>query len=326
VVDVVRMRSSGWERWLGGLAAFAGWAALVVGGPVSGQDQPGVARPVAEQDPPAAAGDSSSGNRTIRPGDSIQVSVLNESSISGTFRVGGDGRINYPLLGRLEVASASLEEVARQIEKRLEQDYIRDAVVSANLSSRQQNSVFVYGAVRNQGGVTFDPQDGLTLGKAIARVGGTQESADTSEVEIQRADGNDLDSDKVNLDRSQEYELEDGDIVVVPAKPEIVASEVMRQVEAEEEPMGRVVVSGEVKREGIVDVPLEEGADILEVIVRSGGFSRLARPSKVKVRRERPDGTHESITVDVEEIQKAGGGEGFQVRAGDTIFVPESIF
>ena len=270
---------------------------------------------------------SVSSDRTVREGDSIAVSVLGEGSISGSFKVGNDGKVNYPLLGRIQVSGRSIDQIAADIEVLLEKDLIRDAVVSVTMSDRQVDSVFVFGAVRNQGSIAFDPEEGITLGRAVARVGGASETANIASVKIQRAKDSDLNSIMANLNNQQELPLEDGDIVIVPSKPEIVAESVRASVAvAEEVQTGRVVVSGEVNREGIIEVPLEGGIDILEAIALSGGFTRLARPSKVKVRREVSEGVHETATVDVDEMRKAESGNGFRVYAGDTIFVPESFF
>lgn len=267
-------------------------------------------------------------DQKIRVGDSIAVSVLGEASISGSFRVGNDGKVNYPLLGRVQVEGRSIDEAAAEIERLLETDYIRDAVVSVTMSDRQEDSIFVFGAVRNQGGITFDPEEGLTLGRAVARVGGASEAANVVRVEIQRAKDDDLTSIIANLNSQQDLPLENGDIIIVPSKPEVVAETVRESMVQVEEriPTGRVVVSGEVSREGIIEVPLETGMDILEVIALSGGFTRLARPSKVRIRREVSEGVHETTTVDVDQMRKAESGSGFRVFAGDTIFVPESIF
>ena len=268
-----------------------------------------------------------SGEQTIRSGDSISVGVLEEGAISGSFKVGKDGGINYPLLGRVLVAGNTLDETAKQIEAALEQDYLRDALVSVTMAARQENSVFIFGAVRGQGAVAFDPAEGMTLGRAIALMGGTDETADTSKVEIQRSDTERPSESRVNLNSQQELVLEDGDIVVVGRKPEIVAQAVrdsFSQKEAVE--MGRVIVSGQVNREGIVEVPLEGGLSMLEVMAMAGGSTRLARLSRVKVNRKMPDGSDESYTVDVDKIRKIGGEESFTVLAGDRIYVPESIF
>ncbi len=261
--------------------------------------------------------------QTLRNGDSVAVAVLGEPTVSGAFRIGEDGKINYPLLGKVPAANLTLDELSLEIKQRLEQDFIRKAEVSVTMTDRQQNSVFVYGAVHRQGPVNFDPGQGITLGRAVASVGGTSEMANLSRVTIQRSKGDSLDAINADLGRQQSLPLEDGDIIVVPIRP----TETETAVSVLAQPaMGRVVVMGEVGRTGAVEVPLDGGSDILEVIALSGGFSRLARPSRVRVRRENPDGTAQTIMVDVDKMRKGDSSEGFRIFAGDTVFVPESVF
>ena len=85
---------------------------------------------------------------------------------------------------------------------------------------------------------------------------------------------------------------------------------------------GKVVVMGQVHREGIIAIREVGDDNILNVIARCGGFTRLAYARKTKIRRAKPDGSIETITVDLEKLQKPGART-FRVRPGDTIFIPE---
>lgn len=272
-----------------------------------------------------------SSDQKIRSGDSILVNVLEESSISGGFRVGNDGNINYPLLGRIKVEGLSIDQAAAEIEQLLEKDFIRDAIVSVTMANRQEYSVFVTGAVRSQGNITFDPEEGITLGRAVARVGGASETANTGNIEIQRSQDGELKKIRASLTSEQDLTLRDGDIVVIPSRPIATASSggsssnVIRPEVVVE--TGTILVLGQVSRPGLVKVPLDEGTDILEVIVNAGWFTRLARPSKVRVQRGGTDeNPAEVFTVDVDKMNKSQNTETFLVYPGDKIFVPESIF
>jgi polysaccharide export outer membrane protein len=261
----------------------------------------------------------------LRPGDAVLVRVLDETTVSGAFRVGEDGLINYPLIGKLAAADLTLDELALKITQLLEKDLIRKADVSVTMTDRQQSSVFVNGAVQRQGPVNFDPGTGLTLGRAMSIAGGPSEIANVSRVKIDRTgrDGGSS-TETVDLARQQDFALEDGDIIVVPIMPSMPVATESEQEAAPQ--LGRAFVMGQVNRTGAVSLPVDEGADILEVIAVSGGFSRLARPSKVRIRRTNPDGTTENFVVDVEKMNKGDATEGFRVMPGDSIFVPENPF
>ena len=266
------------------------------------------------------------GSQRVRAGDSLVVRVLGEPLVSGSFPVARDGRINYPLLGKISVEGNSLDEIARGIEGLLEKDYIRDAEVSTGISDRKESFVTVYGAVRQQGQIPFDPDSGLTLGGALARAGGADQSADLGKVEIQRAEEEGSDGMRKDLGSDQGFPLQDGDIVIIPSKPQAIPAGPggVGGGMVEAPPMGRVVVMGQVNREGLISIPME-GVDILEAIAMAGGFSRLAAPQRTKVRRNGEDGKVHSTTVDVRKMRKGEDIEGFLILPGDTIFVEESI-
>ena len=275
------------------------------------------------------AGASIQVNQVVRAGDSISINVLDEPSISGNFKAGQDGAINYPLLGKLPVNGLTLEQIAALIETGLESDYIRDSVVSVSLSDRRESSVVLSGSIRRPGSVGFDPADGLNLSRAIALGGGADVTADTSKIEIRRAEAEDVQSLTLDLSDQPEFALKDADIVILKSKPEKVIDAGGSGVNGSQpapRPMGRVIVTGEINRVGIVEVPLSGGSDILEVIALSGGFTKVARPSKVTVRRSVGGGETENIEVNVDKMRKAGGSGTFRVLSGDTIIVPESIF
>jgi polysaccharide export outer membrane protein len=89
----------------------------------------------------------------------------------------------------------------------------------------------------------------------------------------------------------------------------------------------RFTVLGQVNRPGSYDLPdgSPEGIDILEAVAMAGGYTRIAAPERINVRRKKQNGTDEIIRVDAKRVAR-GGGANFTVRAGDTVTVGESIF
>jgi hypothetical protein len=66
------------------------------------------------------------------------------------------------------------------------------------------------------------------------------------------------------------------------------------------------------------------GVDLLEAIALAGGYTRIAAPERITVRRRTATGD-QIIKVNAKRFTKEGGG-GFLVLPGDTITVGESIF
>ena len=84
----------------------------------------------------------------------------------------------------------------------------------------------------------------------------------------------------------------------------------------------RFTMLGQVNRPGSYDMPegSPEGVDLLEAIAMAGGYTRIAAPERVSVRRG-----SQVIRVDAKR-QARGSRTAFTVQPGDTITVGESIF
>ena len=89
----------------------------------------------------------------------------------------------------------------------------------------------------------------------------------------------------------------------------------------------RISILGQVGRPGIIDLPEDspqEGIDLREAIALAGGYTRIASPERITVRRQNASGD-QTFKVNAKRFTKGKGG-GFLVLPGDTINVGESIF
>ena len=88
----------------------------------------------------------------------------------------------------------------------------------------------------------------------------------------------------------------------------------------------RFSILGQVARPGSYDMPESSpaGIDLLEAIALAGGYTRIAAPERITVRRQSSNGD-QIFKVNAKKFNKSGGG-GFRVEPGDTITVGESIF
>lgn len=89
----------------------------------------------------------------------------------------------------------------------------------------------------------------------------------------------------------------------------------------------RFTILGQVNRPGSYEMPegSPDGVDLLEAIAMAGGYTRIAAPERVSVRRRAASGEDEILRVDAKRLAKRGG-ENFQVLPGDTVTVAESLF
>ena len=88
----------------------------------------------------------------------------------------------------------------------------------------------------------------------------------------------------------------------------------------------RFSILGQVSHPGSFEMPEGSpgGIDLLEAIALAGGYTRIAAPERITVRRHNANGD-QIFKVNAKRFTKGSGG-GFLVKPGDTITVGESIF
>jgi protein involved in polysaccharide export with SLBB domain len=92
------------------------------------------------------------------------------------------------------------------------------------------------------------------------------------------------------------------------------------------EPAKRLfTVLGQVQRPGTYRFPVQQELDLLQVIGIAGGYTRLADPGKIIIKR-RIDGSEKIIRLDGKRLARGESGESFAVRTGDVITVGERLF
>jgi polysaccharide export outer membrane protein len=132
-------------------------------------------------------------------------------------RVGSDGAIFFPTLGRVKVAGLSIEDVREKFAKMLSKN-VRDPQVDVRVLAYRSQRVQMTGELKNPGtmSVTDVP---LTLVDAIARAGGETTNADLSRLHLTR-DGQTMTIDaQAILEHGRMKEnvlLKAGDVVNVP--------------------------------------------------------------------------------------------------------------
>jgi protein involved in polysaccharide export with SLBB domain len=89
----------------------------------------------------------------------------------------------------------------------------------------------------------------------------------------------------------------------------------------------RFSILGQVNRPGTYEMPDSSpgGIDLLEAIAMAGGYTRIAAPERVTVRRHTAAAGDQIFKVNAKRFTKGSGG-GFRVEPSDTINVGESIF
>lgn len=156
---------------------------------------------------------------TIVPMDKLRVTVFQEENVSGDFAVDAAGRIDYPLLGLLEVQGLTAPQLSEMIRTRLASSYFRDPKVQVTLTEAAARTVTVEGAVGRSG--IFPIEGQTTLIRAVALANGTTQDANDSRVIVFRQIGGQRMAAAFDLKAIRRAEAEDpriygNDVIVVP--------------------------------------------------------------------------------------------------------------
>jgi polysaccharide export outer membrane protein len=353
--------------------------------------------------------------RKIMTGDRLRVSVVEQPGLDRVYAVAGDGTIDFPMVGRLQIANMTTEAAADYLEQALEKKYFKDATVTVDVAEFVEGAIMVMGAVGSPGSIPFkggeiltlieaitmsgglasdadgtavrilrwkqgggmerqvltvDVQsmfdeldfkndqflrprdivlvptlggtgqgrreflalgevgrpgfhpysDGMDVIRAITRAGGVSQSAQMDAVRLLRSDGqgnyNPVPIDLTRLfgaaDMNMNISVQPGDIIFVPSKDQATG--------------GQIYLLGAVQRQGAVSLPLNREATLARTLLRAGGFTEYANDGKVKIIRTAPDGTKQTLTVNVARILKTGlFEEDVPLQNGDVIIVPERM-
>jgi polysaccharide biosynthesis/export protein len=155
----------------------------------------------------------------LKPGDVIDVNVVEHIEFSGRHKIRPDGRINYPVIGELDVASLSCAQLVKIMQGKLA-PYVNNPVVSVSIEAYYANKIFIIGDVSRAG--EFEIYEPIELIKAVAMCGGLK-SSNPKKAKIIRGDGTvitvdmrELLSGRMSKRETEKYLLYPGDTMYVP--------------------------------------------------------------------------------------------------------------
>jgi len=253
---------------------------------------------------------ASARDTVLAPGDTLTISVAEDSSFDKTYTVDQQGNITLPLVGPYKVAGKTGQQLQQELAgKDAIGKYVVNPTVLVQVAEVVGNQIRVYGEVKAPSIMRM--KDGATLMDALQAVGMPTANADTARATILRIGstqpvGVDLDA-LIKGDLSKNITLQDGDTIYIPPKA----------------PPAPVKVIGEVVKQG--EVPLEPGMTVHDAIIRAGGFTDMADKTRVEVVRK--GGT--SVILDLDDPSGASPNSTtpagvMPVMEGDTIVVHDN--
>ena len=156
----------------------------------------------------------------LQPGDILTVSVWKETDLTGDVLVRPDGDISLPLVGSIDAASHTPEQVRTEIDKRLRK-YIPDPAVTVSVKQTLGYQIFVIGKVNKPGEYPINrPVDVM---QALSIAGGTTAFAAVNDIRVLRRAGEkeiSIPFRYADIEHGHHLEenilLQSGDTVVVP--------------------------------------------------------------------------------------------------------------
>ncbi len=257
----------------------------------------------------AAAGDLY--EYKIGPKDLLIIRVFQVPELNTTVRVGEDGTITLPLLGKISVGGLTRYQLERKIAGLLSRKFVKNPQVTVFIKEYRSRTALIMGAVRKPG--SYEIVGKTTLLQLIAMAGGITSAARDRIIVIRNQDGRQRSliipiADLLLEGKVKEnIEILPGDVVNIPGQINI-----------------EVYVFGQVRNPGVVSLPLGSGTTVLQAIAKAGGFTERAKKSSVLIRR-REEGREKIIVVNIKAILR-GKAQNIKLKPYDVIYVPESLF
>jgi len=253
----------------------------------------------------------SEGGYVIGPGDTLMIRVWGDDDLTQDVVVSPEGGFRFPLIGEVEAAGRSVEDLQRVITERLADGYLVDPQVEIIIRAYRRRNVFVLGAVVRPGTYPLDTQTSVI--EIISKAGGPAEDAGDVAQIVRGCKG-------WSKDKPLTPDQEDvGQVIQVDLRALLMGQGDREDVEIHDGdtifvPKGRVFyIFGEVKEPG--KYRWERDLTVLKTVIVAGGFTEIASKRRIKIRRKGADG-EEKIRAKLDAL----------VEPDDTVTVPESFF
>ena len=158
---------------------------------------------------------------TVKPGDTLVISVWKEPDLQGPVLVRPDGAFSFPLAGQLDARNKTVTELQQELTTKLKK-FISDPVVTVSIQDIKGNKVYVIGQVQKPGDFVVNPR--VDVMQALSMAGGTTPFAALGDIMILRR--NEAGQQEAlpfrytdvihGKNLQQNVMLQAGDVVVVP--------------------------------------------------------------------------------------------------------------
>ncbi len=253
-----------------------------------------------------------------------------DPEVTYTGKISASGTIPIPYLGEFPVAGLTCRQVEERLGKALCQDLYQKATIHCILTATAPGKVYVYGAVKEPGIVSFPETGRLTMLQLLSMVGGLTSWAAPEDTYVLRRKRNTTDKTpqkiQVNLKKllstmnpSADFDLHPDDAVFVPGMngntEQVMSSDACE-----------IIVVGQVNQPGIVTFAPGEERTLMRAIFKAGGFTKFAKKSAVRLIRYEKNGKRDEKKVNASAIIDEGYlDKDVTLLPGDMLIIPQKL-
>jgi polysaccharide export outer membrane protein len=245
----------------------------------------------------------------IGVGDVINITVIGHKDLSSMVTVAVDGTIAFPHLGTVYVKDKTLQEIEREITKKLGEGYIKFPVVSVSLIKSVSKRIFIHGEVGRIGAMPFEKD--ISIIKALSLAGGIREDGLYGKLIVRRGQKGAVDYKNI-----AEAEINNGIIKNKEIEDMLLQPDDILIVERN----NTFLIQGQVAKRG--RFVLEKDMTVLRGLLEAGGVSPDGLYGTIKIRRKQ-EGESGGYKVFVESKLHDGVIEDTEVE--DTLLQPDDI-
>ena len=263
-------------------------------------------------------------NYILGPEDVIDIEVFNLPELSKSVRVANDGMISLLLIGRVQAAGLTAEQLRKELADKWGENYLQDPQVTVFVKEFKAKPVSVIGAVEKPG---LYPLTGRrTLIEMLSMAGGfgkkgTSAAGRTVLVtrksgfrDLQPVDGMHVRGpDQIEIDLNRLLYTRD-EALNIEMKPLDIISVSKADV---------VYVEGAVKRPGGFVLEDRPTMTVLQAIAMAEYFTGTAAKGSARILRTNQDGSKTEVPVNLSKIL-SGKAQDTTLAANDILFVPDS--
>ena len=241
----------------------------------------------------------------VGEGDLLKITVYENPDLTTEARVGGDGKISFPLVGEVMVTGKTSAEIEKHMAGLLEDGYIMKPHVTVFIEEYKSKKVTVLGEFVKPGLVEL--RGNATLMEVISSAGGvTPNAGETLFIQRQIFRGGTSEKEDITVTIDLKRLLEEGDVTANAPVQDGDSIYVPRA--------SFVYVTGEVKTPGAYKIT--KGLTVLKAITLAGGFSDKAWKGNTKIIRKNKEGDEITTKVAMDAM----------ILPDDVIMVPLSFF